>query len=226
MTPASEVDHLVVAAATLVEGIAWCRETLGFEPAAGGEHPLMGTHNRVFRVATPQYGRAYFEIIAINPDAPAPARARWFDMDQPRLRESIQRGPCLVHFVAAANDAAGALAALRECDIDRGPLVGAERETPTGLLKWKISVRQDGARLFEGVLPTLIEWESRHPTESMPESGVTLRSLDVTHPQAPGLQRAYRAIGLGGVGLAQGAANIVALLDTPKGPVRLESRGA
>src|SRR4051812_6890957 len=63
----AQVDHLVVAARSLEDGVEWCRETLGFVPDAGGEHPLMGTHNRVFRIAGATFPRAYFEIIAINP---------------------------------------------------------------------------------------------------------------------------------------------------------------
>ena len=46
------VDHLVVLAADLASGVAWCERTLGITPAAGGEHPLMGTHNRLLRLRT------------------------------------------------------------------------------------------------------------------------------------------------------------------------------
>ena len=38
---AARVDHLVVAAASLEEGAAWCEATLGVAPAAGGEHVLV-----------------------------------------------------------------------------------------------------------------------------------------------------------------------------------------
>ena len=69
------VDHLVVAAASLEQGVAWCQATLGFTPATGGKHPLMGTHNRVFSIATAEYPLAYFEIIAIDPEAAALVRA-------------------------------------------------------------------------------------------------------------------------------------------------------
>ena len=44
----AQVDHLVIAASTLNEGVAWCEKTLGITPGAGGEHPLFGTHNRLF----------------------------------------------------------------------------------------------------------------------------------------------------------------------------------
>jgi hypothetical protein len=39
-------------AASLPEGVAWCEATLGVTPGPGGEHPLMGTHNRLLRIAT------------------------------------------------------------------------------------------------------------------------------------------------------------------------------
>jgi hypothetical protein len=66
----AHVDHLVVAARSLQEGVAWCEATLGITPGAGGEHPLFGTHNRLFRIATVNFPRVYFEIIAINSEAP------------------------------------------------------------------------------------------------------------------------------------------------------------
>lgn len=226
MSLRSQVDHLVVAARTLPEGIAWCRETFGFEPAEGGEHPLMGTHNRVFRIDSPAFPRAYFEIIAIDPAAPAPQRTRWFDLDDARLQDAIASGPRLVHFVASTSDADAAARALAGLGIDRGPLVAAERPTPAGLLRWKISVREDGQRLFQGTLPTLIEWGPAHPCDALPASGVQLRSLDCSLPDAPRLQAAFAAIGLARVGATEGPANIVALLDTRRGPVRIESREA
>ena len=81
----ARVDHLVVAAASLEEGVAWCEATLGVVPGPGGEHPLMGTHNRLLRIATVDYPRAYFEIIAIQPGR-APQRARrWFHEEMMKL---------------------------------------------------------------------------------------------------------------------------------------------
>ena len=32
------LDHLVIAARTLGEGLAWCEATLGLRPEAGGRH--------------------------------------------------------------------------------------------------------------------------------------------------------------------------------------------
>jgi catechol 2,3-dioxygenase-like lactoylglutathione lyase family enzyme len=218
----TRIDHLVVAAASLDEGVAWCRETLGIEPAGGGAHALMGTHNRVFRIDAPGFERAYFEIIAIDPAAPPPARTRWFDLDDERMRSSLARGPRLIHFVANTNDVQAALAVLDAQGIDRGPPIAAAR----GTLRWKITVRPDGRRLFDGALPTLIEWEGAHPCDSLPASGVTLQSLAVTHPEVDRLAAAYEAIGLTQVAVRQGKAALVATLSTPNGLVQLDSSGA
>ena len=45
----TQIDHLVVAAHTLEQGVQWCEATLGITPEAGGEHSQFGTHNKLFK---------------------------------------------------------------------------------------------------------------------------------------------------------------------------------
>ena len=231
--PAATLDHLVVLATSLASGVAWAEATLGVTPGPGGEHPLMGTHNRLLRLRTgndqpiTQPGAAYLEIIAINPAASpalvAPAR-RWFDMDDPALRERVaQTGPQLVHWVARVPDLTAALQAWQQLGIDRGEARAASRPTPGGLLQWQISLRPDGQRLFDGCLPTLIEWGPHHPTATMADSGLTLQALALQHPQAAQLQTACHAIGLQAVVITDGPARLSAQLGTPRGPLTLRS---
>ena len=144
---------------------------LGITPGPGGQHPLMGTHNRLFSIASAAYPQAYFEIIAIDP----------------------------------------------------GAVLQAERATSHGLLQWQITVRDDGQRLYDGTLPTLIQWGAVHPSEAMPASGITLEQLTVQHPQAEALADAYRAVGLDAVAVLPGPAKLQARLLTPRGPVLLAS---
>lgn len=225
MTAVSRVDHLVIAAESLAQGITWCENELFVTPTAGGEHPLMGTHNALLRIDTPAFARAYLEIIAINPGAPAPRRKRWFDLDDPALRNAIRQHPRLVHFVADCVPALAASLALDALGIDRGPLLAAQREAPDGPLQWRISVRDDGQRLFHGMLPTLIEWGDVHPVHSLPESGVTLLSVMASHPRPDDLYVAYKSIGLDQVGVQAGPPNLAATLNTPLGLVTLQSGG-
>ena len=225
----SQVDHLVVAAATLDEAAAWCTSTLGVEPGPGGEHPLMGTHNRLLSIASLPYPDAYLELIAINSEA-ACARPvglrRWFDLDDSELQQQLaKKGPRLIHFVARTPSASAAVRELRRIGLERGEVLKASRPTSQGVLSWKIAVRDDGQRLFYGALPTLIEWGDMQPARGMPASGVVLTSLQVAHPRADALRMGFEVIGLTGVGMETGAPNLAATLLTPRGVVVLESRG-
>lgn len=232
----SQIDHLVVAAHSLQQGVEWCEATLGITPAAGGEHEKYGTHNRLFKIATPAFPVAYLEIIAINPDAvieKKPPPTRWFDLDNSQLQAELVKSPRLIHFVANTGNIQDARHAWKAQGIDRGPVIHASRKTPKGLLQWQITVRLDGDRLFDGTLPTLIQWGKPeaadpmhlHPRNHLPRSGVSLKSLDISHPSASKIQAAYDAISLGNIAVSEGPANILATLQTPKGLVTLESLG-
>ncbi|WP_299513373.1 VOC family protein [uncultured Limnohabitans sp.] len=232
----TQIDHLVVMAASLDEGVQWCEDTLGITPGPGGEHEKYGTHNRLFKIASPQFPLAYFEIIAINPAAVIPKRSqvpRWFDMDDAALQKAVAQGPQLIHFVSSTDDVKAARHVLRTQGMERGQVVHASRKSSKGMLHWQITVREDGERLFNGCLPTLIQWGKpdaaeplrMHPRNSLPRSGVTLQSLTVHHPSAAKLQAAYEAIGLSDIAIEAGPANLVATLQTPKGLVQLQSLG-
>ena len=232
----SQIDHIVVMASTLEAGVAWCEATLGITPSAGGEHEKYGTHNRLFKIASPKHPLAYFEIIAINPDAATAKRsnvARWFDMDDKALQKAVAQEPRLITFVASTDDIKAARHTLRTQEIERGQIVHASRKSNKGTLNWQITVREDGERLFNGCLPTLIQWGKPdaaeplrlHPRNSLPRSGVTLQNIAISHPSGPKLQAAYEAIGLQGIAIETGPANITATLQTPKGLVQLHSLG-
>jgi Glyoxalase-like domain len=232
----SQIDHVVIVAHSLDQGVAWCEATLGITPGPGGEHKLFGTHNRLFKIATPAYPLAYCEIIAINSAANysiSTSEKRWFDMDNPELQDAVAIEPRLVHFVANTPDVQAATAALSALNIDRGPALEASRHSRKGLLQWQITVRPDGQRLFNGMLPTIIQWGKLgaaeplrlHPRNSLPRSGVTLQSITASHPEADTLQASHAAVGLQGVVVQPGAANLKVALQTPKGLVTLESKG-
>lgn len=232
----SQIDHLVIVAANLDQGVAWCEATLGTTPSPGGEHKLFGTHNRLFKIATPANPLAYCEIIAINSAAvraESTASKRWFDMDDATLQAAVAVEPRLVHFVANTPDVQAVRTTLAGLGIDRGPALEASRHSRKGLLQWQITVRDDGQRLFNGMLPTIIQWGKAddkeplrlHPRNSLPRSGVTLQSITSTHPEASALQNAYAAMGLSAVQVHTGPANLSVVLNTPKGVVTLTSQG-
>ncbi len=250
--PALELDHLVIAVRDLESGAAWCERTLGVTPGPGGRHPLMGTHNRLLALGSGRAGPggdetwplAYLELIAIDPQAAPPGRRRWFDLDLPALQAALAEGPQLVAWVARCTALDTALARWAADGLEGGRVQGASRETPAGLLRWRVAVRDDGARGAEGALPTLIAWDGQHPAAAMPPSGLVLKTFELAEslpaessapaalPARPGVpapafdvrHAVARAGGLPAItwqaAAALGAAFAVQL-DTPRGPVRL-----
>jgi Glyoxalase-like domain len=216
---ATAVDHLVVAAATLEQGVAWCEATLGITPGPGGQHALMGTHNRLCRIDGPAFANVYLEIIAIDAQAAAPGRARWFGLDDPALQAGIAQTPRLVHVVARSAMLDMHRWGLITVGQQPGNPVKVGRDTPQGRLEWQILLRDDGALLCGGALPTLIQWQGPHPTQAMPDSGVALQGLQL-HGLPP---RAREVLRLRGVEHRDSGPALRAVFNTPRGEVVLES---
>lgn len=212
------LDHLVVAAATLEQGVVWCEATLGVTPDAGGRHALMGTHNRLLAIGSDVLPQSYLEIIAVDPDAPAPARVRWFGLDDASLQHRLRRhGPRLVHWVARTDALEARRATQARVGVDPGPVVAAQRETAAGTLRWRITLRDDARRFAGGAWPLWIEWGGVHPTSALPARGVALRTFTVGGVPAA----AAAALDVSGVTVVERGAPLHAVLDTPRGRVEL-----
>ncbi len=209
--PGATFDHLVVAAATLEQGEDHLESLLGVRPQRGGRHVAMGTHNSVLRIG-PQ---TYIEVIAIDPDGVAPARPRWFALDT--MREALSEAPRLIHWVARTDDID---AARRACPIDLGAAHPMERSS----FRWQITIPADGHLPGGGILPTLIQWaDERHPTDTMPESGIRMAALASAHPEPGVMHAALAALSLGDTLKVTFAVTprLAALVQTPGGPVAL-----
>ena len=140
----------------------------------------------------------------------------------PALQRRLARGPRLIHWVARLPDVAAVARDWRAVGGDPGEVIAAERPTPGGLLRWKITVPADGRRRHGGALPTLIQWGDAHPADALPPSGVTLDALGVG-----GLPE--HLAGLLGTRLpglrieASGAAPLSLELTTPRGRCALQA---
>jgi Glyoxalase-like domain len=168
------LDHLVVAAATLPEGVEHVERMLGVEMSPGGQHVFMGTHNAVLRLGD----ECYLEVIAIDKSLPAPPRPRWFGLDDPALQDYLAKSPRFIHWVVRTDDIVTAQALAPEI---LGPIVSASR----GTLNWKITIPDSGALPKGGAFPTLIEWASDdHIAGSTVDRGCRFVELIVVHPEA------------------------------------------
>jgi len=165
------IDHLAIAAETLADGVAVVEVALGVALAPGGQHPLMGTHNRLLSL-----GDLYLEVIAIDQAVPAPNHPRWFDLDH------FSGRPRLTNWIAACDDLDAALNALP-------PGHGTPLALARGDLRWRMAVPASGRLPFDDAFPALIEWQgAAHPASRLPDTGVRLLRLEVAHPNAAALR--------------------------------------
>ncbi len=196
-----DLDHIAVAATTLEEGADWVHRALGVAPGPGGKHAHFGTHNRLLGLED----GLYLEVIAIDPDAPPPGQARWFDLDR------FNGLPRISNWICRTDDLAGAQAALAG--------LGAQVPLERGDLRWRMAVPENGQLPFDDCHPAVMQWDcTRHPAASLPATGIALRRLIVRHPEADALRaRLAGQLADDRIMYEAGSAGLRAEFDTPKG---------
>lgn len=217
--PRCALDHLVVAAATLDEGVDWLEQKLGVRVPQGGSHPLMGTHNCLMQIG----GGAFLEVIAIDADATPPGRPRWYGLDRSEIQEGLAESPKLLTWVVRTPDIA---ATTKASPIPCGPVIEGRR----GTLVWGITVPRDGSMPEGGLFPTLIQWPAslgpEGPVPNMPDLGCRLEGFSIAHAEPERLQAGLAAIGAEGIARIEQASadnplSLKALFGSPKGKVEI-----
>lgn len=175
---------------------------LGHEIGPGGRHDRMGTHNRLSGLGAGEY----LEVIAVDPDAAAPGRPRWFDLDR-------RAGPPrLAAWVARTDDLDGHVA--------RYPEIGRPLAFVRGAYRWRMAVRDDGTLPFDGCFPALIDWQSAPPVFA--DAGLQLGALRLSHPDAATLAPVLAALTADPrLTVEAGPPALVASIETPDGVRRL-----
>lgn len=213
--PLAVIDHLVLAATTLADGIDYVATLTGSVPQPGGKHAAMGTHNALLKLGE----KLYLEIIAIDPQGAKPKRSRWFGLDSVALQAELMEQPRLIHWVARTRDID---TASRACDMDFGPVHAMAR----GDYRWRITIPDDGSLPGRGLIPTLIQWDvAMHPAQALPAKNLSLVELAGTHPDPADVRRVLQRLDLGAALRVSfdRESRVVAMLRTPKGLVTLSS---
>lgn len=132
------IDHLVIVATDLDTGCAFVTDALGVALQPGGVHSRMGTHNRLLHLGP----GLYLEVIAVDPSAIRPDRARWFGLDQlaPHSPARLATWVARTDDIHAARDACPGL-------------VGDVEPMTRGTLNWQITVPADGSLPMDGSIP-------------------------------------------------------------------------
>lgn len=112
----NKIDHFGIGAASLEVGISALQTQLDVETPRGGKHDTMSTHNCVMQAG----GESFLEVLAIDPDAPPPGRARWFSMDDPATIARLAELPRALCWVVGTYDLDAIVAA---SPVDLGKIV-------------------------------------------------------------------------------------------------------
>lgn len=205
----SSVDHLVYGTPDLQRGVGEIEELLGVRATPGGRHPRWGTRNALIALGP----LSYLEIIAPDPEQPAPETPRLFGIDD--LEKSR-----LVTWAAGGSDLKRLRSEAEGKGIHLGEVRTGSRQAPDGaLLSW--SLTDPGTVLADGIVPFFIDWgESPHPARTAAQ-GAALIGLRAEHPEARSVEGILRSIGLD-LPVRPGAASaLIALIDGPRGSVEL-----
>jgi len=179
------IDHLVIGAADLAQGIDYVKECLGVDMPYGGVHETMGTHNHLMRLGND----VFLEVLAVNPGIEPPETPRWYGLDDPYVRRQIQAKPTLLTWVVNTENIEKLLHRARFA-------FGSATLLSRGNLSWYFGLPDDGRLLAGGMLPYVIEWRTdSHPSKHMTDAGCRLERLDIYHPCPSWLRSILESIG-------------------------------
>lgn len=182
----AEIDHLVIGARTLDEGAAFVAQELGVRPVPGGKHEGIGTHNMLLGLGPD----LYLEVIAPDPEQPAPPHPRPFDLDDPATRMMLEAEPRLLGWVARTPVLEAVAARLGAGH------AGEVRPWRRGDLSWRMAM-PPGRQDMNNLIPALIQWDDgKGAAPRLPDSGVRLLALEAEHPEADAVRAALAARGL------------------------------
>lgn len=206
------VDHLLLGARDLDEGIAWLDARTGVKAQPGGSHPGVGTRNALVSLG----GRQYLEIIA-----PDPAQTAFnFNLDLRALP-----APRLVTWAVSTRDVDAAAAAARRHGLEVfGPRDGSRTRPDGSVLQWRSAgVRAAFAEADVDPVPFFIEWasSSHHPSSDAP-AGCRLVDVAIAGPDPVKLEAVLASLGVAATVAKAVHARLTATLDTPKGRVTLQ----
>ena len=169
----SRIDHIVIGAADLISGTNILETKLSTKFSPGGEHHVMGTHNKLLKLQSD----IYLEVIANNPNVDKPSRQRWFSLDESSIKDKLKNSPRTLCWILKVDDIENTV---KKCGYNPGEILQLSRDD----LTWKVTIPSDGKLLENGVLPVLIEWPSdQHPSKKLNNSNVSLNKFSLFHPE-------------------------------------------
>ncbi|AMJ63321.1 VOC family protein [Bosea sp. PAMC 26642] len=209
-----QLDHITVIAPNLTEGVAHVRACLDLDVPFGQRHDYMGTYNHLLQLGD----AVYLEIVALDPEADAPARPRWFGLDdRTSVRTAWDKGQRLRGWVARTDGIDAIL-------IGRRSLFGRKVALPFVNPTFDFAIPEDGSLPLGGAAPSLIDRRGKpRSMATIADLGARLGHLVLEHPDPVSVANLYRELTIDRPPvIVQGAElRYRAQIETPAGPREL-----
>ena len=164
-----KIDHIVFGALSLEEGTQFIEKKLDTKLSNIGYHDFMGTHNRVLKIGK----NIYLEVIAIDPKSKSLNHERWFNLDNKGLQDKLKKKPQIIGYVIETFN--------QKILKYYSPFFKAVR----GKYKWNFAMPKiENDKLYpglieNGVMPSLINWQSEKPINQMQDSKFELENIEI-----------------------------------------------
>ena len=213
MNSRCRIDHIVIGTSNLILGTSAMESKLSHKFSPGGEHKIMGTHNKLLKLQS----NIYLEVIANNPNADKLTRPRWFSLDENNIIEKIKDTPralCWVLEVENIEDT------VKNCGYNPGEILHLSRDS----MNWKVTVQPDGKLIDNGILPILIEWnKDQHPSKKLSNSSVSLNRISLYHQEPKKIKQIIsNLIQSDLIEVSEGAPKIELILTTQNGEIIID----
>jgi Glyoxalase-like domain len=182
-----KLDHITVIAPSLAEGVLHVRNCLDLDVPFGQRHAYMGTYNHLLQLGD----TVYLEIAALDPEANAPSRSRWFGLDdQNKVRSDWDEDRRLRGWVARTDMIDAIIAG-------HGDIFGAKVPLPAVNSSFDFTIPNDGSLPLDGAVPSIIDRRGKpRSMATIADLGARLRSFTVEHPDPAALEALYRTLAL------------------------------
>jgi len=209
----SRIDHVVIGTSNLISGTKILEAKLNTKFSPGGEHKIMGTHNKLLKLQS----NMYLEVIANNPRLDPPSRPRWFSLDESNIKKRIKNSPRALCWVLEVDNLEDTV---KNCGYNSGEILQLSRDD----LTWKVTIPSDGKLVESGVLPILIEWPcNQHPSEKLNNTKVSLKKLSLFHPEPNKIQKIIsNLIESDLINISEGIPKMELILATKNGKVVID----
>jgi Glyoxalase-like domain len=205
-----KLDHLTVIAPNLAEGVSHVRTCLDIEVPLGQRHGYMGTHNHLLQLGD----MTYLEIVALDPDAKGPSRARWFNLDHQKMVTADWEAGRRLRGWVARTDAIDTVIA------DRESIFGRKVSLPWVDSSFDFTIPVDGSLPLDGAAPSVIDRRGKaRSMATIADLGARLRSFSLAHPDAVAVSALYRELDIDRPPtiMEGNCLRYRALIDTPTG---------